>query len=383
MKTLHLTYYFQTNLFCIVLILLMYANISQAKPSRSDQRIFRALLKLSVLFGISDMTTWAINGTDMRFANIFVHLANMIFFITSTAISYGWFMYVMYQVNPNRERVKKINIFASLPMMIFIVQVIISPWTKILYYIDKDNVYHRGFGIYSHWIVSWGYMVAVTSIILYNIRKAESRMKKRELAPMLLFLFFPMIGSLAQVFFYGTSVILCGLTISILIIFIRHQNSQISIDALTETNNRRQLNRYLDDRITNSKSDDSILLIMMDIDGFKKINDVYGHLEGDKALVTIAQLLKQVCGKVNGKLFLARFGGDEFVYVATGKNIPSADAVISEIKAGLEHINSNSKTDYKLGISAGYVSDKISAFNSLDDILSQADKNMYTEKKKK
>mgnify|MGYP002737656633 CR=1 FL=1 len=56
---------------------------------------------------------------------------------------------------------------------------------------------------------------------------------------------------------------------------------------------------------------DDVYLLMMDADGFKQINDRYGHVEGDHALQVISAALKEVCSASGG--FIARYGGDEFV----------------------------------------------------------------------
>ncbi len=56
---------------------------------------------------------------------------------------------------------------------------------------------------------------------------------------------------------------------------------------------------------------EDVYLLMMDADGFKQINDRYGHVEGDHALQVVATALKDVCSASGG--FIARYGGDEFV----------------------------------------------------------------------
>ena len=56
---------------------------------------------------------------------------------------------------------------------------------------------------------------------------------------------------------------------------------------------------------------EDVYLLMMDADGFKQINDRYGHVEGDHALQVISAALKEVCSASGG--FIARYGGDEFV----------------------------------------------------------------------
>ena len=71
---------------------------------------------------------------------------------------------------------------------------------------------------------------------------------------------------------------------------------------------------------------------MMDMDHFKHINDEYGHLEGDAALVLLAGILKKVCVNYNG--VLARYGGDEFC-IACGCNSVEVRTLIASIQREL------------------------------------------------
>ena len=85
------------------------------------------------------------------------------------------------------------------------------------------------------------------------------------------------------------------------------------MDTLTGVSNRIVALRYLESELPYYRRhpNRSLHFLMMDMDHFKHINDEYGHLEGDAALVLLAGILKKVCANYNG--VLARYGGDEFV----------------------------------------------------------------------
>ena len=93
-------------------------------------------------------------------------------------------------------------------------------------------------------------------------------------------------------------------------------NLQVSVDKLTQVNNRQNLLSYLSYKINNHE--ETVYLIMMDIDKFKTINDTYGHLAGDDALICVAKALKQACAQFKKRPFIARYGGDEFVVILEG-----------------------------------------------------------------
>ena len=70
---------------------------------------------------------------------------------------------------------------------------------------------------------------------------------------------------------------------------------------------------------------------MVDVDYFKTINDTFGHLEGDNALVIVADTLKLACNSMTKRPFIARYGGDEFIIVVEG-TIEEARQLCEEIK---------------------------------------------------
>src|SRR5258708_33212528 len=92
--------------------------------------------------------------------------------------------------------------------------------------------------------------------------------------------------------------------------------SSATTDYLTVLTNARSLFLQLDREVARCKRDNSSLTVMVsDMDGFKQINDRFGHLEGNRVLRLFAQALKETCREFD---YVARMGGDEFVVVAPG-----------------------------------------------------------------
>ncbi|PTN33588.1 GGDEF domain-containing protein [Desulfonatronum sp. SC1] len=115
-------------------------------------------------------------------------------------------------------------------------------------------------------------------------------------------------------------------------------------DELTQLNNRRALDAFLNRAITTAvASGKPLSMIFMDIDHFKKFNDDYGHLVGDQALVTVAGLLKSFVehqAKLSDQeLFPARFGGEEFVLILPGVSGEDAVDMAEIIRKKIENYN--------------------------------------------
>jgi len=152
-------------------------------------------------------------------------------------------------------------------------------------------------------------------------------------------------------------------------------------DPLTGLANRNHFESYMQKALEHSEQGEPNKLIMYfsDLDGFKPINDTYGHLVGDELLRVIALRLKNNLRKQD---LVARLGGDEFVIIQTGQ-IP--EAAISRTAAQIKELISNPvRLDDKnlmLGVSLGIARYPQEA-TDLNSLLQLADERMYAEKKK-
>ena len=118
-------------------------------------------------------------------------------------------------------------------------------------------------------------------------------------------------------------------------------------------------------------------MLIMDVNKFKEINDTYGHLEGDNALIKVAEALTSVCDKKGD--FVARYGGDEFTIICKRDSDREVEELIKEIMIAIDLTNALSEKEYKLSLSIGYAQ----FFKDGDDqnsIMSIADKKLYEMK---
>ncbi len=152
------------------------------------------------------------------------------------------------------------------------------------------------------------------------------------------------------------------------------------LDTLTGISNRRAFDVTLEQMIFHArKNAKSFCLLLLDIDFFKKFNDEYGHLVGDKVLRYVAASLKR---NIKGNDFLARFGGEEFVIILPATKISGAMAVAEQICDAISSGNLTDKennTSYgKLTISIGVTQFRASDLS--DDIVHRADRALYLAK---
>jgi two-component system cell cycle response regulator len=149
-------------------------------------------------------------------------------------------------------------------------------------------------------------------------------------------------------------------------------------DDLTGLLNRRGLFALAEQQLKIAKRNKKGLYILYaDLDGLKEINDVHGHIEGDQALVEIANILRKNYREAD---ISARVGGDEFV-VLSAENFHDNSAVLaSRLQNDLETLNSTRNRGYVLSISCGSAYFDPQSPCSLDELLQEADKSMYEHK---
>lgn len=158
------------------------------------------------------------------------------------------------------------------------------------------------------------------------------------------------------------------------------RNHQILTDVLTGLNNRRAFLKYCDNHMLHH-ADEPLGLLMLDLNHFKKINDLYGHAMGDQALLDTADVLKSACGNSADNYFLCRYGGDEFLLAGRVADISALNHMSELISEDFSRKNQTSMTPYVLessmGASFGVCKDK----KSMENLLSTADQAMYDEKR--
>jgi diguanylate cyclase (GGDEF)-like protein len=154
-------------------------------------------------------------------------------------------------------------------------------------------------------------------------------------------------------------------------------------DELTKVYNKRFFIEKITYEFKTAKDKKALLAVaMVDIDHFKKLNDNYGHLVGDKVLKAVAQVAK---ASTPAGCFCCRFGGEEFSIIMPGKNVEEAVQIISKIHQSLPLLrfddDPNLRTSASFGICAvDFKSAKGQEINTFEEMLKLADDKLYEAK---
>jgi diguanylate cyclase (GGDEF)-like protein len=163
---------------------------------------------------------------------------------------------------------------------------------------------------------------------------------------------------------------------------LHQQVKQLSeVDGLTQIANRRRFDVYLKDTwVRQQRLQESVSLILADIDFFKQYNDVYGHPAGDQCLTVIANMLSLSVSRSSD--LVARYGGEEFVVVLPSTDIAGAVTLAENIRKNIEQIRIEHRgspfghVTLSLGVASMRAEPRITALS----LVAKADEQLYTAK---
>jgi diguanylate cyclase (GGDEF)-like protein len=153
-------------------------------------------------------------------------------------------------------------------------------------------------------------------------------------------------------------------------------------DVMTGLANRRKFEQVGGDELKRaSREHNTVNLVMIDVDYFKSVNDIYGHTTGDDVLCAIADCLSSMARRPND--FVFRLGGEEFVLLTSGMDAATAKVYADSMRLSVELLqipNSGSDISNYVTISAGVVSVVPDKYDDIYSVLQEADRCLYKAK---
>ena len=152
-------------------------------------------------------------------------------------------------------------------------------------------------------------------------------------------------------------------------------------DMLTGLYNRMRFTEFVEQEIARARrTGEESCLVMLDLDHFKSVNDIFGHPSGDTVLKWIAGVMKS---QLRDTDILARFGGEEFTILLPGTSVDGALKVAEKIRLAIEHCTFPGQMEkLKLTVSIGIASLTADANATFDSVYREADKALYRAKEK-
>lgn len=213
---------------CIICLFMLGSIIKSAKTNKSH-RVFIWICITLLVFNISDMSNWCCEGTDKIWKIPTLHILTFTYYLSIPFTFIFLAKYTKEYLKPY-EISKSFFTVLSITVSLYLVGVIITPFTGFYYYITPDNFYHRG----KYNFISFGFFLWLYVLVTFLIFRHRKQFTLKEFHSFLAFPLLPIIMEILQIKFYGLALVNVGMTLSILLLFMNFHTNLASSYRLKE-----------------------------------------------------------------------------------------------------------------------------------------------------
>jgi diguanylate cyclase (GGDEF)-like protein len=356
---------FQLNLYTLAMLAILTVIITKRLCIETyGKRLLLTTIFLTFIALINEPLAWEMDGSPTTFGYIIEYGTNMLEKLLSPLIIALMLQYVRYTIN--RDRKPFIQLFGTFPPVIFtVIMLLINLFVPVYFSVDPITHYYSvGSLVFLHYLMislSYVYMV-------YYVYKYRHLLKKHQLGIFYIFFLLPILGMYVQLLNNRIFVSWTSIALSILVVYVFLESTDGERDHMTNLFNRRSYETYITQRMEQLKP---FKIIYIDLDRFKSINDLYGHVAGDHVLITFAALLNEVFDTQ----LCARLGGDEFMVVS------DVEVDIESRLSTLRERISESTQEIIKDIQFSYGVQQDEPGVTIDELYNLVDKKMYEYKR--
>ncbi|MBQ0059971.1 MAG: GGDEF domain-containing protein [Lachnospiraceae bacterium] len=351
----------------MVLATTLISNTWRFRYKGVERRYLSMLVVTTFIGCILDPIIFSVEGHVGGFYRMINFGGNTLLFALNLILGPAWMFFLSSCLG---IRLSKIHRFCIIGLnAIGAVLLLLNFFNPIVFCVTADNVYCRGFH-YMYYLIVEGAIILDSVILYFWVRKKSGFLK---FFPVWIFMIPVACGIAIQTFIYGVSTVWPFIAVAISAVLTSLQNEQLFEDKLTGLYNR----FYLDDLKNRISSDNQYTAMLLDLNQFKSINDRFGHQEGDDALIETAQRVRMAVGAYGEVI---RYAGDEFIVILNTRQDDEINGISKGIQDSLDHYNKTSRKPYELSVSIGICRMNLDQA-SIDEVLDEADKQMYLNKK--
>lgn len=315
---------------CVSVVILgiiwMYSRRGRILPTLKDQ-LFQGCFLVTFCAMTSNILSTVMIMHYKTVPLSLIWLVTMVYYLLTPLMGLIYFLYSTSVIYGDKKSLRKVICFGSIPGIIYILLVLMNPFIKELFDINRTEGYTQGRLVAATYIIF--YIYCVMSVIVVQVNR-------RQISPQIyrILVSFPLIAVIVIIFQqFFPSVILSGsaATSALLIIYLHLQNKQIAMDYLTNVPNRFILLNLMSLMLKRPATQPFAVLVVS-LRNFREINTSYGQSTGDLFLKKICDYLCTFVPRDS----VYRFSGDEFAVLLEGGNIENVNELIAEIDSRME-----------------------------------------------
>ena|GEM_PF-813471 len=360
------------NLFLapIAALILILIDIQNKKSvDRTMPWIMTAMIAFTLASMASELCYQLIVGLGGEPARALCWVINTFFFLFQNLAFCCMPLFLDYSARTDQIRLKRLGFIVASICVFDFIMLTINLFTGFIFSITPDSMFAMGPAYWAQLCVSYSFFV----IVLINTGLSRIHMERSKIVLVLIATLPVAAGALLDILLSDVYFAMPSFFISLLFCYLFMSRMSMLFDSLTGVYNRRGIDEYLLE-LTRTTRRRAYSFIMIDMDRFKEINDVYGHAQGDVALRDTAVILRSSVRRTD---LVARYGGDEFVIIAATEE---TDRVIENIFKSIADFNELGIRAFTLRLSCGgglYLPDET---RTPQEFLSYVDGLMYAEK---
>lgn len=372
--------YIILNFFLFLSSFYIFFRVTPDLTKKREYIVFRIFL-VAFQFYLVMNSLWTLQEFDV------VQIPHILFviicFLSYTSVVFNafcFYAFIMVRFDFSFGKKTWATIIGLVPFIAAEILLGISLANGMIFTVTPDNHVITGPAYLALAACSFIYFAVIVRVSTMRAIRTRTMYSRKDAISLTLSVIFLIFWVIIDGYFDRITIIPIAIFSIIMFLFISLLQSNVYTDALTQMNNRRKTEEYLNSQIDNLSESSPLYLFIIDIDSFKEINDTYGHAEGDAVLVLFSSVAKKVVGTHSG--FTARYGGDEFVLAWRPQKDSDIDpeTLLGEIRDQFTEACKNDNKPYEITFSCGCVR-CTDPKKTVASYMKEADEKMYRNKR--
>lgn len=355
------------NIAVIILCVMMLFSVRKTMhSSNSNYRLITWMIVIIGIYSIIEVSEYMLTGSTLPYATPILFALSSLLYFFNMVLARIFVIFLSSHIGfPLNSKIKTMLI---VPIILGSGLLIYNLFDHIAFSYPGNVFYYDSFEVVFSFIAVF-YLALGLTIYYLTIRNGGLL----KYFPVWMYVIPVVIGMILEALI-GSGFISVGNAVGLSAVLSSLQDERIFRDSLTGLYNRSYLEEV---KHKLERSSDQILSgVMIDLNGFKNINDTFGHAEGDQALIISAGIIKSGVGIFGDAI---RYAGDEFILLINTWDEDLVRNCVKNIEDGFDRFNKEKHKPYHLSASFGYA-----VFNaesqSVNEFLNTIDKNMYMNK---